>query len=283
MPKVAYYDFSIFRKIYKKLKIGDSVTVLVTGKPNAGKTMFGGLMGEVIHYRLHGINNPAGKWNPKTNCFLDMNLLSYHLLDATDQAILIAEAGNELAYDVWSNKVNKFFDKILQTQRIMRNLYILNIPLAKDLAARHRRKVDFVVECRRGIKKLSNGHYNKYYFARWKQLNIDSSEMTRNEFKPSFIFGSIHKYPLPQCAEALREMDEENKHRIRKELIEEYQESVQKEKETETMKLTHKNYKCGYCGYEWQPKKLNPRRCPECNKRLRVIKGRLENVETSME
>lgn len=260
---VKYWEFNSFRKIIAKMRQGYSPVVLITGAPNAGKTCLGALLAEVIQFTFKGSYNP---WDPEKNCFFDMNELSYKLIDAKKEAILIAEAGYDLSFDEWMSKCNKFFDKIVTTQRIMGNCYILNIPVAKDLARRQRRKIDFLFDVKYwGLAKV------------W-QIKVKTREMIGNEFGGMYL-GEIAGFPLPQCHKKLKELDEANKHRIRSELITDFQESETIEKEKRIMKKTR--YKCE-CGYKWKPRVKNPKRCPECQVKLRIKGGELD-IETSKE
>lgn len=255
---VKYYRYKIFRRIINKMRMGYSPVVLITGTPNSGKTCLGGLLSEVITFYFHGNQKP---WNPEKNCFFDMNQLSFRLLDAKKQAILIAEAGYDLPFDEWQSKCNKFFDKIVTTQRIMGNCYILNIPIAKDLARRQRRKIDFLLDVK------------WWGMAKCWEMRIKTREMVGNEFKDKY-WGEIYGYPVPKCHEKLKEMDEANKNRIRGELIEDIQE--------ETLKVGRKKRKleCQFCGYVWTPRTEKPRRCPECTLKLRIkTGGELEGVK----
>lgn len=280
---VKYWDFNIFRRIALKMKYGYSPVVLITGIPNTGKTALGGLISEVLTIRVQSwLNGNIPKitqelspkeysllrrkyrWNPERNCFFDMNELSHKLLDAKKESILIAEAGYELSFDEWMNKFNKFFDRVITTQRVMGNCYILNIPVAKDLARRQRRKIDYQFDC-------------KYWgYAKIWEIKIKTREMVGNEFNRIFR-GAIRSYPLPSCWKKLQMRDEENKDRIRKELIE----GMQMEYVDIGSERIKRRMKCNNCGYNWTPTVQNPKRCPDCGIRLKLKKGRLENVEVT--
>jgi len=252
---VKYWNYRVFRKIIKKMNMGYSPVVLITGNPNTGKTSLGALLSEVIHYYLHG-----KEWNPEKNCFFDMNELSKKLLNAKKQSILIAEAGYDLSFDEWASKVNKFFDKVVTTQRIMGNCYILNIPVAKDLARRQRRKVDFLFDVKYwGLSKV------------W-EMKVKTRKMSGDEFG-KFYWGEISGYPLPKCHEKLKELDEQNKNRIRKELVEGM---AEEERIIELKKRPRVKYKCPGCGHVWHPHKKNPKRCPDCQRRLRIKEGEVD-------
>ena len=258
-----YWKFKIFRKIIQKMRWGYSPVVLVTGHPNAGKTMLGGLLAEAITWDLH-----RQPWNPKDYCFFDMNQLSYRLLNARKQAILIAEAGWDLSFDQWMSKCNRFFDKVVTTQRVMGNCYILNIPVAKDLARRQRRKVDFLFDVKRwGLAKV------------W-EVKIKTREMAGNEFG-GWYWGEISNYPLPKCYKLLKLLDEENKNRIRGELVTDFQEELKIEEIKKAKPKT--KLRCGECGYEWIPRKKHPRRCPGCMRKLLFDDDQLSEKEVSGE
>jgi predicted Zn-ribbon and HTH transcriptional regulator len=252
---VKYWEFKIFRRIIQRMGMGYSPVVLITGPPNTGKTCLGALLSEVIEFHFK-----KREWDPETNCFFDMNELSYKLLDAKKTPILIAEAGYELAFDEWQSKYNKFFDKIVTTQRIMGNCYILNIPVAKDLARRQRRKCDFIFDVKWwGMSKC------------W-EMRIKTREMVGNEFKTKY-WGEIGGYPVPKCHKKLKQLDEDNKNRIRKELIQGIQEEKMKTIELKELKRT--KFRCT-CGYEWSPRVKNPRRCPNCQKKIFMSRGNLD-------
>jgi len=254
-----YWEFKVFKRILQKMRWGYSPVILMTGNPNVGKTALGGLISEVISFNFHNI-----PWNPEKYTFFDMNELSYKLLNVRKQCILIAEAGYDLSFDEWMKKASKFFDKVITTQRIMGNCYILNIPVAKDLARRFRRKIDFLFDVKRwGLAKV------------W-EIKIKTREMVGNEFGGMY-WGEISGYPLPRCWKQLKEMDEANKNRIRKELIDNFQQ----ERKIEETKKTIRKLRCGDCNYEWMPRTGHPRRCPNCQRRLLLNDDKLSEKKIS--
>ncbi len=238
-----------FKYCLYRAKKGYSIVILVTGIPNSGKTFLGGLLAEFIDF---GLNREH--WNPKEYCVFDMSQLSQRFINIKKKPILVAEAGYDLAFDTWQSPMSKFFDKILITQRTAGNCYILNIPVAKDLARRHRRKVDFQVDIRRLRHAII-----------WINA-VRRRAMFGNEFKPRW-FGEIIGYPKPKCSRILKKLDEENKNRIKADIEKSYKEYEIKVKKNEFENI---RYICPRCNNKWKPQKKFPKKCPQCNRPLKI-------------
>ena len=247
-----FSDTLIMQKIISKMHRGYSPVILAVGVQGTGKTMLSAKIAEDIHKVFH-----KGKWPCKEFTVFDMADFSYKFLNARKQTFVIAEAGFDLTFDEWFNKTNKFFDKIITTQRVMGNCYILNIPVGKDLGRRHRRKINYILKVKR------HGQFDAII------NRIKAEVMTGDEFK-TFFLETYYHVPLPECFEELRKLDEDNKERIRTDLIAEYQEDQKKVAELKTMKkLIPSKITCGNCDHAWTPKVPKPRACPLCFKRLK--------------
>lgn len=246
-----FQNIEILRKVIWKMHKGYSPVILCVGNPGSGKTMLSAKIAEVIH----PIFNNKEQWPFKKYTVFDMNQFSYKFLDAKKKVFVIAEAGFDLTFDEWFNKTNRFFDKVITTQRVMGNCYILNIPIGKDLARRHRRKVNYV------LKVTGHGTFEAI-------LNrVRSEAMTGDEFGPLWL-EKYYGVSLPKCHEPLKKMDEENKENIRHKIVEEYQEDTKKKEAITTLKRpVYKTITCAKCGHANIPRTAHPRHCPNCGHR----------------
>lgn len=251
----------IMRKIIWKMRRGYSPVILVVGPQNSGKTQLSGLVAETLHPLFN-----KGRWSPKDHLIFDMNVFSHKFLQSVKKIFVVAEAGFDLSFDQWFNKTNRFFDRIVTTQRVMGNCYILNIPVGKDLGRRHRRKLDYVFEVVR--------------HGRFKAVinRVKRGIMSGDEFK-SFYLEDYTNVPLPRCHREIDRLDKENKKRIREEIIGEFQEETKKQEiiKTEKKELPAKII-CAKCNYEWAPKIKRPKRCPECAARLKYKENKKQDL-----
>lgn len=241
------------QKIINKMLHDYSPVILVVGPPNSGKTMLSAIMAEI----LYPIFNKGKEWDYKEYTVFDMNTLSHRFLKMRKTPIVIAEAGYELAFDQWFDKTNKFFDRIVTTQRVMGNCYFLNIPVGKDLARRHRRKINYILKVR--------GHGR--FVAKINRIKDDI--MSGNEFRP-FYLEEYFGVPLPKCHKALKKLDDANKNVIREQIISDYQKEQEAKREyVETREPVYSRITCIRCKHTWPPKTKHPIQCPRCGHRLR--------------
>ncbi len=238
-----------FYKLFRKIKTGYSPVILITGGTNTGKTCLGALLCEFLDLKIN-----KRIWDPEKFTIFDMDQFSAKFLDAKRTPFLIAEASYDLNYDAWFSKANKFFDRIVTTQRVKENCYIMNVPVAKDLARRQRRKVDYLIDIL------------YWKFARVYNVNVKRRELFGNEFKP-YRMGEIVGYPLPNCFKELKKFDEQNKERINEEVHKEYYEETQKIEAKRRHDL--RRFICPSCEYEWRPRVKYPKRCPSCQLKLK--------------
>lgn len=241
-------NWLMVRNIVNKMKRGDSPVILIDGNPNAGKTVLGALICQEINFHFHN----KDIWDPKKYAFWDIGRLAEEIDSIVKRPILIPEAGFDLAFDRWMSPANRFFDIILQTQRVLGNCYILNVPVNMDLAKRQRRKSHYRV------------FVKKHGFCIWYDLQKKSrKKYTKPE--DGVRMGTFENYSHKDliCFEELRKLDEDNKERIREESKIIFKQKISKGK-------TYYNHKCETCGYTWTSWVEKPKKCAnlDCRKRL---------------
>ncbi len=244
-------DWLMVRRIINRMKRGYSPVILLDGQPNSGKTVLSGLICQEIYYHFHKKSWPFEKLT-----FWDLDRLSDVIGKIHKSPILIPEAGYELAYDKWYSPHNRFYDIILQTQRVLGNCYIKNLPVDADLAKRHRRKTHYRVWVK--------GHglcswYDLQKRSRHKKV-VPGGGVYMGTFR-----GYSHK-DLKDW-DKMRKLDEENKERILEKSRIKFKEDVKKG-QAYAQRYKHE---CGRCKYEWSSHVEKPRQCPnyECRARLK--------------
>jgi len=129
--------------LIKELKEGNSVTILIVGKTNSGKSWTALTICEWF------CNFWGKTFKPSESVFIDFKKFIINFFDSEKKPFVIDEAKKYLDKKRWWEDFAKDFGDLLATQRYRQNLYIIILPLAKTLVTDSRDMIDVIIEMKR--------------------------------------------------------------------------------------------------------------------------------------
>jgi hypothetical protein len=125
---------SIFNDIRKRY----SPIILICGRPRSGKSMFAIFLANAISSMLYY------EWFNMDELYFYPKDLLRNITNTGYQIMVLDEAGSSLNKREWHKDFTFSFDKILQTQGFLNNVYIFVLPFASDLVKDCRKYIDFL-------------------------------------------------------------------------------------------------------------------------------------------
>lgn len=124
--------------IIDQVENGYSPIILIVGKQRRGKSNMGVAIGNLLMQHFHNKS-----FSPQKNLFFDPIDLLMHMEDARKEPLIIDEAGVMFNAQEFYSHLNIAMNKIIQSQAVLNNVYILILPMAKNLAKSHRNFINF--------------------------------------------------------------------------------------------------------------------------------------------
>jgi len=160
-----------------------SPIILICGKQRRGKSNIGLAVGNIFMQYFH--NKP---FDPEKNLFFDPVDMIEKMDKSFREPLIIDEAGVLFNSQEFYSHLNIALNKIIQSQAYLNNIYIMILPMARDLAKRHRHYINFRLNMiKRGV-------------ARVHKLNIKYEDMfeERTHKKAKYVFLEHFEYKFFQ-------------------------------------------------------------------------------------
>lgn len=158
-----------------------SPIILIVGKQRRGKSNMGLAIADKLMHHFHNRS-----FEPKKNLFFDPLELIIRMEEATQEPLIIDEAGVGLNAQEFYSHLNIAMNKIIQTQAYRNNVYILILPMAVNLAKIHRRFINFRLNMvARGVARVHK------YIVRYEDFG-------EKKMKNPFIFLEHFTHPFFQ-------------------------------------------------------------------------------------
>lgn len=176
--------------------------------------------------------------------------------------LIFDEAGVGMSAKEHMTKKNRLIDQVLQTFRRQNIAVLFTVPSKANMDKSVRRLLHTYIETK------TIDYENKQNVLKWQKMDYNR-KMDKIYYKNPVIEGENglakrSKVKIGKPSENLIEEYEEKRSKFQKDKNKEFYKQLKEKLNDENSSKERYGHECSQCGYEWDGRKDNPKKCPDC-------------------